>query len=220
MNVIAVTDQGGEVLPDLSPDERARLQADEAVIRGGLGTFRNVGEALFDIQRARLYRGTHATFEAYLKDRWAMDRSYGYRLIDAFKAADAVDMGGLSPIGDTVPNEHVARVLVPLLRESSDRVAEGWATVVDRHEGEGPITATEAKRTLVSEGYLPDTSGATGKPNWNELLGSVGDTLVRAGKQMDVVEAAVKRPPGTRFRANAERYAGWADDLAARLRAW
>jgi hypothetical protein len=63
------------------------------------------------------------------------------------------------------------------------------------------------------------TRPARGKPGWQELIGIVGDDLIKAGKDMDRVEAEVNRRPNEKFREKAERYAGWADELAERLRA-
>lgn len=49
----------------------------EAIVQRGLDTEFDVGHALAEISDTSLYRGTHQTFEAYLRDRWGMSRSRG-----------------------------------------------------------------------------------------------------------------------------------------------
>lgn len=60
-------------------------------------------------------------------------------------------------------------------------------------------------------------AASRGEPGWFELLGIVGDTLVKAGKQLAKAEDAIE-DPGDDLLAKAEEYASWADDLAVRLR--
>ena len=104
---------------ELLAGERVRLAQLEAVIERGLETFVEVGLALAEIRDGRPYRETHSTFEAYLRERWSMSRSRGYRLIDAAHVA-----GLVSPNVD-IANEGQARELVPLLRdEGEEQVVE------------------------------------------------------------------------------------------------
>jgi hypothetical protein len=56
-------------LEPLKYRERNDLNRFEAVIQNGLKTFFEVGHALGEIRVKRLYRGTHATFEAYCRER-------------------------------------------------------------------------------------------------------------------------------------------------------
>ena len=51
-----------------------RLAECEAVIERGQQTFIEVGQALMEIRDSRLYRETHATFEAYCNERWGWTR--------------------------------------------------------------------------------------------------------------------------------------------------
>lgn len=114
----------------LSDDERNDLAGCEAVIERGLKTFREVGAALTEIRDARLYRGTHDTFEDYLSARWAMQRAQAYRLIEA-----SAVVGGLSPIGDTpLPaTESQARELARVAPERRDEV---WREAVALNGGQ------------------------------------------------------------------------------------
>ena len=63
----------------------------------------------------RLCRGTHATFEDHIEQRWDMSRSPAYRLIDAWPLAER-----LSPMGDKL-NERQVRKLLPLASRHSRR---------------------------------------------------------------------------------------------------
>jgi Protein of unknown function (DUF3102) len=52
-----------------------------------------------------------------------------------------------------------------------------------------------------------------------ELLGVVGDRLIKAKEHMDSAEATVYRKPKQELLDKTEKYAGWAEELAKRLRA-
>jgi len=85
--------------PDRSPlaeAEQLELRQLEGAIRSGLKTYIKVGEALGEIQRKRLYRFEHASFEDYCVNRWGLRRAHASRLIKAGRTART-----LSPIGDT-----------------------------------------------------------------------------------------------------------------------
>ena len=49
------------------------------------------GQALRNIHDWRLYRETHATFEAYCRDRWNIGRAYAYKLIGCAISADKLN---------------------------------------------------------------------------------------------------------------------------------
>ena len=59
----------------LAADEAAELAECEERIGRGLATFVEVGEALTRVRDGRLYRTSHRTFEAYLRERWDMTKS-------------------------------------------------------------------------------------------------------------------------------------------------
>ena len=78
------------------------------------------------IRDARLYRGTHATFEDYAEQRWDVSRSQAYRLIDAWPLAER-----LSPMGDTL-NERQIRELLPLAgRHGQDAAVTVYRAVAE-----------------------------------------------------------------------------------------
>ena len=113
------------------------------------------------------------------------------------------------------------------------QTAKAWPAG-DRH----PLVGWEAHRLLAAQEDRTDLIGEEGRtaagarrlvaqrntathhpPGWMELIGQVGDDLIRAEKDLTKVEDAITRQPNQKFRAKAERYADWADVLARRLRA-
>lgn len=64
-------------LTNAEVEHRKRL---EAVVQRVLDTDVKAGLALAEISDARLYRDTHQTFEAYLRERWGADPQSGHQL--------------------------------------------------------------------------------------------------------------------------------------------
>jgi hypothetical protein len=87
-------------------DDLARC---ERVIAEHVASYATVGAALREIRDRQLYRLTHDTFEQYISERWHMDRTHAYRLIDAAGVAQ-----NLSPTGNIPPTERQARPLAAL----------------------------------------------------------------------------------------------------------
>jgi len=114
----------------------------EAVIRRGLATFVEVGDALLEIRDSRLYhQAGYTDFDAYCRERWGWHRAHAYRLMEA-----ATVVKELSPMGDTPPptNERQARELAripdPAVR------ADVWREVaVER--GVAHVTAERIRET-------------------------------------------------------------------------
>ena len=110
----------------LNKEEVNELERCEVVIRQGLQTFIEVGQALLTIRDKRLYRSEFKTFEEYCNERWAMSKAYTYRMISA-----AETIYNLSPIGDILPStESQARSLTKLEPEVQ---IEAWSEVVAQH---------------------------------------------------------------------------------------
>ena len=111
-----------------SSEKDTRLRELEATIEQGVHTFVDVGLALLEIRDTRLYRASHATFDAYCRERWGWQRAHAYRLIDGAKVARL-----MSPIGDTPETESQARELVPLARQDEREAVEVWRELRERH---------------------------------------------------------------------------------------
>lgn len=107
----------------------------EGVIRAGLDTFVEVGQALLAIRDGRGYHHAGCTsFEDYCRLRWEISRPRAYQLMDAAAIAEA-----LSTTVD-IPNERQAREIAPLLRADPDAIPTVWQQVLDTAP-DGQITA-------------------------------------------------------------------------------
>lgn len=112
--------------PNLIDTERRDLALAEAAVDALRVAFWAAGKALQLIRDARLYRGTHDTFEDYLTDRWDMQTSQAYRLIQAWPLAER-----LSPMGDKI-NERQVRGLLPVAtRHGQDAAVAVYRTVAE-----------------------------------------------------------------------------------------
>ncbi len=116
----------------LVKSERAELARLEGLIERGMTTFVEVGNALREIRDARLYRASHATFEAYCRERWEWSKAYSNRIIASAAAVEA-----LAPMGVTPTSERQVR---PLVNLEPDQQRKVWALAV-KTAPEGKVTA-------------------------------------------------------------------------------
>ena len=138
----------------LTVGERKKLTELEEIIERGVHSFMDVGNALAEIQKQKLYTDVGETFELYCKKRWQFSSSRARQLIGSAKVVTLLEE---SPIGDkgwskndqqgvtivTPSNEFQARVLASLPDEQT--VATVWAKAVEtapvNGSGEPTITA-------------------------------------------------------------------------------
>lgn len=128
-----------EVGSPITMQESTRLVELEAVVKAGLQTFVQVGEALFEIKEKRLYRIEHDTFEGYCSQKWKMSRIQAHRLIGAS------EVSRMLPTGNKPENERQAR---PLTKLPSDQQPEAWAKAVESADGKQP-TAKQVEAAVV-----------------------------------------------------------------------
>jgi len=123
----------------LNIEESHELERCEVVIKQGLKTFIEVGEALFIIRDKRLYRNEFNTFEDYCQQKWSMPRRHVNRMIAASET-----IINLGPIGPILPeSESQVRPLTNLEPEIQKEV---WKEVVETH-GEN-ITAAKVQEIV------------------------------------------------------------------------
>jgi phage N-6-adenine-methyltransferase len=117
----------------LALPESRRLSELEDVIRSGMRTFVQVGEALMEIREDRLYREDFPTFEDYCQERWG------------FTARRALQMVSAAAIGTIVPvqNEGQARELAPL-KDEPEQLREAWVEA----SSDGEPTALKVKEAV------------------------------------------------------------------------
>ena len=112
----------------LNVSERNELERCEVVIKQGLKTFVEVGQALMLIRDKRLYRSEFGTFEDYCRQKWNMVQQSATRLI---RAAETITILESEPIGSLLPQtESQAR---PLTKLEPELQAEAWQQVVEQH---------------------------------------------------------------------------------------
>lgn len=92
------------IIPPLTAEERADYERNNLIISEKLHAFVDVGNALADNNRRRLYRDDYANFEDYCFGEWGFKKSQGYRLIDAAEVVGA--LSALYPNGDTGVEAH------------------------------------------------------------------------------------------------------------------
>lgn len=135
----------------LTPAELRHLHMLERRIERGLNTFREVGAALLEIRDKRLWRVSHSSFEAYVAEKWGLERARAYQLIGA---AEVVEV--LGPAGDVIQNEAQARELVSLAHSDPGKLPEVIESI------EGPMTAPALRRAVQEVTGSPPTTQANG----------------------------------------------------------
>lgn len=142
----------------ISQKETTRFSECEQIIRNGLNTFIDVGNALTEIRDDKLYRLDYRTFEEYCVDAWGMKRNFANKLIvssSVVKNLESIGMGTIVP-----KTESVARELASLEPEQQQEV---WKEVTEKH-GDSP-TAKQVK-DVVSPIKTAHVSNNSGNNEW------------------------------------------------------
>lgn len=122
----------------LNKDELNELERCEVVIKQGLQTFVEVGQALLTIRDKRLYRAEYRTFKKYCEEKWAFKESRVYELISASTVVDNIQN---SAMAEFLPqNEKQVR---PLTQLEPELQSEAWQSVINQHGDH--ITASKVK---------------------------------------------------------------------------
>jgi hypothetical protein len=142
----------------LSSVEIEHLNRLEAIVQRALDADVEVGNALADINDAWLYRGTHQTFEAYLRDRWGICRSGGYQLVEPAGIADprSPDAHTPAPATELEASKLLSRLRL-LLTESSGTIAD----VVHQVEARAVDLDDDAREQLRDDILVLDEEFAT-----------------------------------------------------------
>ena len=112
-------------------DSQPTLQDLERIIERGKTTFLEVANALHAIKSRDLFKETHPTWEAYVKERWGFSRQHVHRLIQAKKVAE------MSPAGDKPKTEREARGRLksaPRKESSKSNAASSLREIAERFE--------------------------------------------------------------------------------------
>jgi hypothetical protein len=110
----------------LTTAEVEHLNQLESIVQRGLDIDGDVGNALAHISHARLYRGTHETFEAYLRERWGVARSHALELTPAPEPTNAWERAR-RVFGDDDVSAVDIRITVHKRTAPSDVESEPWS---------------------------------------------------------------------------------------------
>lgn len=117
---MTLVDADGVIDTKLTKAEAEVLASAELVIKQGMSSFLDVGDALAQIREDRLYRATHRTFEAYCIDRFGVSSSRARQLILA--AGRAGDLESVTAV--TLGSERAARAIGRVPAEDRAEVLE------------------------------------------------------------------------------------------------
>lgn len=124
---------------ELTSSEERELTECESVIERNLESFHEVGAALLKIRDGKLYRLSHKTFDEYCRDKWAIDRTYAHRIIQAAKIAEVL------PTDNKPKTERLTRPLTRIKESAEQRAA--WQEAVDTAPA-GKITAKHVEEVV------------------------------------------------------------------------
>jgi hypothetical protein len=166
----------------LNIDESHELERCEVVIKQGLNTFIEVGEALFIIRDKRLYRREFNTFEDYCQQKWSLGKRYVNQLIQASEVIS--NLGAIAPV--LPKTESQTRPLTSLEPEIQKEV---WKEVVETHRE----NITAAKVQSVVNDWKPVNQEIKEVKNEPMFAISTPDELLKKAKEVAKERAEVKR---------------------------
>jgi N6-adenosine-specific RNA methylase IME4 len=116
----------------LTEYEQSELTRLEAIIETHLIAKQSAGEALLKIRDERLYRGTHATFEAYVRERWRIERRYALYLVEGARAVNVIESANVhhGAHGDPPAAPQVSP------RDASERAIRNLSAVPDAQKAD------------------------------------------------------------------------------------
>lgn len=177
------------------------LMDHEKVIDQGLAGFIEVGNALLAIRDGKKYRAAgYATFETYCQQRWGINRSRSYQLMDAAKVATE-----MSTNVDIRPTREAQVRPLASLPDPTERAA-AWAEAVEAADGGQPtarlVEEAVAKRQPPKKDHPAPFSDA--------ILNTVTQQLNEVGTPATVVDpfAGIGRVHELRERAGVEHTIG------------
>jgi hypothetical protein len=145
--------------PKLNVVERRELQSLEEIIQRSLNTLIESGAALLSIRDKKLWRETHKSFEAYVRDKWGFEKNYANKIIASSET--------VKKLGTIVPKTPKALEITTegQLRELTGVPSESLAAVVKQAAklaGDDVITAKDIRQA--KEQVLESKPKADPKP--------------------------------------------------------
>jgi hypothetical protein len=132
----------------LTKQEKTELEKLCAVIEDGLSKFLEVGKSLMEINKRKLYRETHNTFESFVSEKWGIQKSRAYQLMEAAEIKTELSTIGGDSITDEITNERQLRELSKVGTEALPEVVEKIAA---KCEAEGCKPTAKVIKSVVDE---------------------------------------------------------------------
>jgi hypothetical protein len=170
------------IMQILNIDESHELERCEVVIKQGLQTFIEVGQALMTIREKRLYRIGFKTFEDYCVERWLITKTQANRLIQASET-----ISNLTPMGVVLPK--IERQVRPLTSLEPEIQKEVWTEVVKTHGD----NITAAKVQSVANDWKPVNQEIKEIKSEPMFAISTPEELLKKAKEVARERAEVKR---------------------------
>jgi hypothetical protein len=189
-----------------NPAKRS-LDRNEEVIRMGLGTFVEVGQALMDIRDGGQYREAgFDTFDEYCKVRWGFGKSWASEHIAGSKVVEAI---GVRDREQLPANLTQTKPLVPVLNSHGEEaVRNAWNQIVESHTGDGAITGREIRA------FLNPTAGVP--PSQRPVSDAYLSALDKLAAALKTINWAAEKGQGHKVpKPVAERYAQYVDQVEA-----
>jgi hypothetical protein len=144
---------------NLTPAEIESLNRLEATAQDGLGAYERVANALAEIRGRRLYRDSHSSFEAYVRERWGV-------------------AGG---IGRNTPCEALARACEETLSALAADDQVGVEIRLAVHKQGHPRALADEQHLELSEVAEPITDTLVPNLRWrlSQAAGTIGDVAHR-----------------------------------------
>ncbi|MHC1767825.1 MAG: hypothetical protein AB9869_26730 [Verrucomicrobiia bacterium] len=169
-------------LDTLTDTQRVRYQACEAVVAAGWQSFVDVGLALAEIQRDRLYKEEYDSFEVYCREKWQYGRRHVYQLISAAEL-----FTHLCAICAHCKPDHESQ-LRPLVGLTPEQAQLTWTCAVESAGGR-KITARLVRRAMQDLGLAAPPKPVS-KINRNEkaerrklINDTIGQLLLLIGQK-------------------------------------
>lgn len=125
----------------LSGADRKEFRRCESIIKRGVRTFIDVGNALKVIQENQYYREKYQTFEQYCKERWEFSRAHAYRLIESAKVVETLSGSGDLEDESLPGRESQVRELSKIQDETARQIVWEKAVSAATESNDGKITA-------------------------------------------------------------------------------
>jgi len=182
--------------------ERRELQSLEEIIQRSLNTLIESGAALLSIRDKKLWRESHKSFEAYVRDKWDIEKNYANKIIASSET--------VKKLGTIVPKTPRAAEITRegQLRELSGVPSESLAAVVNQAAkiaGDDTITAKDLRQAR--EAVLTVQPKADPKPEPKDEPEAEGDhspTYAQTEDHWEDVDESLVRQSKPRHRKRSQ----------------